>query len=326
MYHFGHLDKSQIEQLVEYNKKMYPSRAKTAKERIDFWLSRCENAYSDIIVVEKDNELYGQVFFSKMFVYNKGEREDSFWNFDLIVDEKLRKEERGLDLMQYYIKEYPEYYCTGSGPLAYRINLALGVKMLGEIRKYVGIVNPLWFVTAVFRGKVDVCKYPERVGKKWKRINSTAELHRLEQPYNADLFEIGRDGDFMNWRFFSGYHPYAVYVDDSTGDYFVVTTTVQKHITALVLVDFRCSLATKDGFEEIAKATRKIANKIYVPIVICGSSHTVIDAVLEEQNYKSIGRPRPIMGKKKFKDVKESIKDRSFAFVTLADSDGETSW
>lgn len=326
MYSIGRLDKTRIPQLVEYNKRAYTERAGKAQELIDFWLSRDDKAYNDIIVVERNNELYGQVFFSKMFFYYKGERIDSYWNFDLIVDEVLRKEERGLDLMQYYIKEYPEYYCTGCGPLAVKLNLALGVKMLGDIRKYVSIVNPLWFPTAVFRGKVDVSKYPEKIGKNWRKVGSVLEMPQLGKPYNENMLEIGRDNDFMCWRFFSGYHPYSVYVDGNTGDYFVLTTTVQKHITALVLVDFRCSLASKEAFDEIVKATNKVANHIHVPMVICGSSHSMIDSVLEKHHYKSVGRPRPIMGRKKFKDAKEAIKNRTFAFVTLADSDGETSW
>ena len=52
----------------------------------------------------------------------------------------------------------------------------------------------------------------------------------------------------------------------------------------------------------------------------------MIDSVLESHHYKSIGRPRPIIGTKKYKTDKEAIKNRAFAFVTLAESDGEITW
>lgn len=326
MYNFKHITPKDIPQLLEYNKKVYPERGEHIKPIIDFWLARHPEAVSDILVVEKASKFYGQEFYSKMSFYYKGIYEESHWCFDLIVDEDLRKDCVGLDFMQYAMGEYPNYYCTGSGPNALKLHLALGKQLLGDIRKYVGLVNPLWFTTSLFRGKVVKSKYPKTVDKLWRKVEFFDEMPKLKQPFNANLFEVGRDSEYLKWRFFNDFHPYVVYINDMTGDYFVVTTMVQKHITAIVLLDFRCSLDDVKVFEQIVKATHKIANKIHVPIAICGSSHAVIDCVLESHHYKSIGRPRPIIGTKKYMKEKEAINNRTFAFVTLAESDGEITW
>jgi hypothetical protein len=326
MYNFKHITYKEIPKLIEYNKQTYSERGGYTKSIIDFWVARHSEAVSDILTVEKDGKFYGQEFYSKMAFYYKGVYEESHWCFDLIVDQKLRKDCIGLDFMQYALEEYPNYYCTGSGPDAVKLHLALGKQLLGDIRKYVGLVNPLWLATSLFRGKIAKSKYPRTIDHVWRKVESFVEMPKLEQPFNVNLFEVSRDAEFFQWRFFNDFHPYVVYVNDTTGTYFVVTTIVQKHITAIVLLDFRCSLNDTKAFEQILKATHKLANKIYIPIVICGSSHTLIDRVLESNHYISIGRPRPIIGTKKYKGDKEAIKKRTFAFVTLADSDGEITW
>lgn len=327
MYKIRHLTQQDVPQLIKYNEKTFPDRGENAKKIIDFWLSRRENAIEDFIGVEKDGVFYGQELFSAMSAYYKGEYEEAQWGFDLVVDENLRKDAIGLDLMQYHMKEFPNQYCTGSGPLAVKLHLKLGRMLLGDIRKYVKIVNPLWIPFSAFRGKVPKEKYPKTIGNVWEKVECVEQLPEFPQPYNSDILEIGRDKEYLKWRFFSGFHPYAMYKNTNNNNYFVVTTTVQKHLTAIVLMDFRCSLGDSDGFSAIVKATNKLANKLYLPISICGSSHAVIDDVLEQNGYKSVGRPRPIIGKKKkYKAEKDFIQARTFTLVTLADSDGEVYW
>lgn len=327
MYKIRHITSQEIPQFVKYSEKAFPERGKEEKRIIDFWLARRENAFEDFVCVEKDGEFYGEVLFSAMSAYYRGEYEEAHWTFDLIVDKELRKDVVGLDLVRTPVKDYPNLYCTGSGPLAVKINLKMGRMLLGDIRKYVKIINPFRFFTAAFRGKIPAEKFPKTIENVWQKVENVEQLPDIPQPYNSDILEIGRDKEYMKWRFFSDFHPYAMYKNTTNNDYFVVTTTVQKHLTAIVLVDFRCSLKDSEGFRDIVKATHKLANKLFLPISICGSSHTTLDGVLENNGYMSIGRPRPIMGKKKkFKTEKEAIEARSFTLVTLADSDGEVYW
>lgn len=327
MYNIRHLTQQDVTQLIKYNEKAFPERGEEVKRIIDFWLARRENAIEDFICVEKDGVFYGEVLFSAMSAYYRGEYGESHWAFDLIVDEELRKDVIGLDLMLYPRKEYPDLYCTGSGPLALKMNLKMGGMLLGDIRKYVKIVNPLWVLTAAFRGKIQTKKFPKTIGNTWEKVENAEQLPDIPQPYNSDILEIGRDKDYMKWRFFCGFHPYAVYKNASNDDYFVVTTTVQKHLTVIVLMDFRCSLGDSEGFGAIVNATHKLANKLHLPISICGSSHASIDSVLEQNGYRSVGRPRPIIGRKKtYKAEKDAIEARTFTLVTLADSDGEIYW
>ena len=134
MYNFKHITYKEIPKLIEYNKQTYPERGGYTKSIIDFWVARHSEAVSDILTVEKDGKFYGQEFYSKMAFYYKGVYEESHWCFDLIVDQKLRKDCIGLDFMQYALEEYPNYYCTGSGPDAVKLHLALGKQLLGDIR------------------------------------------------------------------------------------------------------------------------------------------------------------------------------------------------
>ena len=67
-------------------------------------------------------------------------------------------------------------------------------------------------------------------------------------------------------------------------------------------------------------------SKLHLGMLIVGSSLKVVDYVLERHGFKSVGRPRPVMGLVKVKEYKEIINSREFLFTTFADSDGETNW
>ena len=109
-------------------------------------------------------------------------------------------------------------------------------------------------------------------------------------------------------------------------NYFVLRTIVKKGITALVLVDFRCNMQCEEEIELMLRAVKKIMRKMWLAILICGSSHLMLDKKLESFHMYLVGRPRPFIGRISYKERKEDIKNRQFALVTLADSDGETLW
>lgn len=323
------LTKTDLQQLQEYNKKIYPDKVITAKEYLDFWLNRNERAIDQCLILrEVDGSIHGQVLASEMSYYYKQDRINTVWLFDLIVDEKLRKDGWGIDVLLACMDKHPRSCSTGSGPTALPIHLKMGNKMLGEIRKYVGLANPFCMITSPFRGNIRAEKFPSSVttnGKTFRKL-SREEMPDLTKPYNDNLFEIVRDKEFLQWRYFNDLHSYAFYKDEQSDDYFVVRTTILKHITIMLLVDYRCDMRNGNSFENIYQATKRVMSKLHIGLMIVGSSLKVVDDVLEHHCFKSVGRPRPVIGFVKVKDRKADIEARNFLLCTFADSDGETNW
>ena len=91
------------------------------------------------------------------------------------------------------------------------------------------------------------------------------------------------------------------------------------------LVDYRCNISDSN-IEIIYEAVKKVTKKLRLPVIVWGSTLAGVDKALERHHFKSIGRPRPVLGFLKCKDRLKDIENRNFALVTLADSDGETNW
>lgn len=317
-----------IELLAKYNERMFPQRGAFATKYIKFLFSKAEYEYLNSVVIDNNGEIQGQSIASSMQFFYNGEMFDGVWGMDLIINEELRKEAYGLDLMALYRKKHKNRFSTGAGPVAVKIHLALGNKWLGEIRKYIGVVNLLGLTTSFLRGVVSPNKFPQSVKVKDSIFTrrSVEEVEWRNTPFNNTLWEPARDNSYMRWRFSNKLHEYAIYKDATSDNYFVLRTIVKKGVTAVVIVDFRCNLQQEGELSIILQAVKKIMRKMWLAILICGSSHANIDQQLERAYMKSIGRPRPIIGKTSYKDRKDDIKNRRFALVTLADSDGETLW
>lgn len=314
--------------LLNYNDKVFPERTGVSETYIMFLFSKSSQEYKNSVLIDHNGMVRGQMLASSMQFFYGGEVFNSYWAYDLIVDEELRKDAYGLDLIMLYNRVNKVNFSTGSGPTALKLHLALGSKWMGEIRKYVGIGNLLGLPTSLFRGVVSPSKFPQTVnvdGTIFARC-SADEIEWNSTPFNNTLWEPTRDNHYMRWRFSSLLHEYAIYRNAESGNYFVLRTIVKKGITALVLVDFRCNLNQSREFCAILQAVRKIMRKMWLAILICGSSHAEVDRQLERMCMRSIGRPRPIIGRANYKDRKEDIANRNFALVTLADSDGETLW
>lgn len=321
-------EKSDFEQLCLFNERMYPNKATNAREYISFWLSKSPVEINEnIVVVDESGIIYGQNLFSTSSYFHDGEVRHVVWGFDLIVDPAIRDGSWGPDLMMFGKRMKREGMSTGANPPAVKLNLKLGSKYAGEIRKYVGLVGLKGVVSSFFKGLVSFDRYPGKiiVGTKVFELISKDRLPDNTLPYNKDIVEICRDKDFLKWRFFNDLHYYAFYFCAENNNYFVVRTTVKKHITMMVLVDYRCDVENEDQLDTIIKAVKKVAYTIGVPYLFCGSSLSSMDSVLEKHHLKSVGRPRPILVSKKMTLNQEAIETRNFIFVTLADSDGETS-
>lgn len=324
------LAEKDIPNLYSFNNRIYPEKKISAQDYIDFWFSQSPEEYKKTLVIVDDNgQICGQNIISSMSYFYNGETIDTVWGFDLIVDEDLRHSGWGADLLWHYKTSYPKAVSTGSGPAALPINLKLGNKYLGEIKKYIGIANPLHSFSSIYRGFVKIDDFPVNIsvrGENFEKVKLYDDLPVLTDPYNPQLFEPCRDKDYLRWRFFNKLHQYAFYKSTTCNDYFVLRTIIIKKVTLLLLVDYRCNLQGEEGFRNIMNAVLKVAKALRLGIVSTGSSLAIIDRVLESKHFHAIGRPRPFIGFVKCKERKADIEARNFGLITFADSDGETNW
>lgn len=323
------LEASEINDLYSFNKLVFSERYEPNKI-IDFWFGKNKNEHSLSVVLKRGSkEICGQSLFSSMNYFYKNCSYKGEWGFDYIVREDKRKDGYGIDIMDFVLKnkEVP-IFANGSGPMALKIELKMGYNWLGEIKKYIGIVNPIYILTSFSRSSIPLNRFPSTIRVKDKTFSFTREknLQDNTKPFNDNLLEFERDRSFLNWRFYSGLHEYAVYKNDEGNDYFVLRTIVKKHITCMALIDYRCNFSNQDSFKIILKAAKRVTCKLRLSVLIIGSSLKSIDILLEKQYFKAFGRHRPIISSKYFKEEKEIIKNREFVLTTLADSDGEVNW
>lgn len=318
-----------IPQLYEFNHRMYPERT-NYKEIVDFWISKGPNEVNNIVVtVDDDGIIRGQQFFSSMAYFRNGIEVESTWAFDLIVDEELRSGSHGFSLMWRCKKEHPNSMSSGSNDISLPINLKIGNKHIGDLKKFVGISNPIWLCTSVFRGNVESSSFPMEIaanGNTFKKIPDTTGIPVYSKSFNPHLIDFSRNKEFLSWRFFNDLHDYVLYKSETTDDYFVVRTIVKHHITALVLVDYRCRLTSDISFRAIMESFIRLASKLKIFMLIVGSSLSVIDNVCLDYHMKSVGRDRPILGMIDCDNPDEQRLKRNFVCLTLADSDGDITW
>jgi len=321
------LTTTDLEKLYAFNQKIYPERKIPYKDYIDFWLSKSEDEIGlNLILVDESNDIHGQILSSSMSYFYKGEKHDSLWGFDFIVEESLRKDNWGVDFLIKRNSLFPVSFGTGVAPKALKIHLLLKYYQLGNILKFVGISNPLWLLSSIGRGIIPPSKYPIEVkvnNYRYQRI-SCDDFPDVSTPYNNDFWEPSRDKSYMRWRFSNRLHEYAIYKDVASNDFFVVRTVSFKHVTVLMLVDYRCDMATPDSLSRIIRAVKKITNRIHISVIVVGSSLGKVDEVLQKHHFYKTGNPWPIIGRMNVKECKNNIENRNFAFVTFADSDGET--
>lgn len=317
------LEESDLPALIEYGMKIYPERISYYKRLINFYFKGRMKGMTGALAIIKDGKICGQTFHLSTEMWFRREKLDTCWGLDLIIDEDLRKKAVGTDLILASKKAYPSSAAVGSGPLALKINLTMGFKLIGEVRKYVGITSIPMLPIYLLSSKK---KFPQEI--KGYRLISKQEDFSCKDYFNEDIIEIGRDKEFIFWRYYTPeFRQYYVYQKES-GIYFVVRQIKYKGIKMLALIDFRCDLSTDIEFRSMFSVIRKLAYMMHLPFILCGSSHKNIDKVLEATGMKSIGRPRPVIIRNEYNRVIDQgrVSNRDFILVTLADSDGEVSW
>lgn len=313
-----------IPELIRFGEEVFPERKKNYGDIIHFVMdNRIQGYTGGVILVDDDKMIKGQSLFTAADLWFEGEKVSTAWGYELIVDEKLRDNAWGIEILLASRKLFPGTCATGSNPMALKLNEKLGCKLIGEIRKYV-------IPSSIFRLPINLLpskrRFPNKVNH-FVLIKSVDDIKNREY-YNKSLIEGGRDNRFLKWRYFTpGFKNYHLY-QDSKGNWFVVRKIKYKNIGMLLVSDFRCELEGVESFNILFKAVKNLANKMRIPLILFGSSHKFVDEVLEKNHGKSIGRPRPIIVSKQLKKWinEERRTKREFCLITFGDSDGEWNW
>lgn len=327
----------QKKEFYNFNSRSFPERGLFNQKLINFRYFNTLNSGNfidnNIIALDDKNQICGQVLYHPANYFFGNKLHNMEWSFDLYVDPDKRSDSVGLQLFEFAkANKVGSIFATGVGEKALRIEKFFGFNVIGYLKKYYKIVNPVYLLSGLLRAKnIKTSKFPSQViieNKIFKKID-LKYLWNEEYPYNKELLEFERSIDFMRWRFYSEEFNYSVYqnIDQPKTvkpTYFVVRTVKIKRITSLVIVDYRYDTSLAEDFGLLLKAAQKIASILLLPIVVTGSSLQISDRILDLLKFKVTGKDRPIICNiRDYKQSKEEIINRNFIFTTLADSDGE---
>jgi hypothetical protein len=310
--------------LIAFNKEVYPKRKQRFVEQLmDF---RYKNRMSDFcnnFILTDGNQIYGQSLCSSLSYYFENQIKHGFWGFDFFVKKDKRRDGFGIDMMEAITSMGSEQWGTGVSDEALKIDLYLGYKLVGELKKYFRLQNPFCWIVSLFKN-YSKAKYPQFISKfscvDRNNVPSYTEI------FNDGLVEFVRGTNFLTWRFFDVPHHYAFYKDNDSDDYFVVRVIKKMGFAILVIVDYRCDLSHPLSFTSIIDATRELAKKLNCSFILTSSTLRVSDDLLEKISFKVLGKNRVMISTMVKKEHLDKIKRREFALVTLADSDGEILW
>ncbi|RZJ65395.1 MAG: hypothetical protein EOO50_13815, partial [Flavobacterium sp.] len=276
-------NREEDKKFIAFNETIFPERGELNRKLTDFRYFNPMNPKSDtsgnVVATDDDGKLIGQALYHKTDFFFDGNRASSEWGFDFFVVPERRNDLVGVHILQYVKANKPNVFAAGLGEKALKLQKMLGYNVIGYLKKYVKIIHPFFLPFGLLRAtNLKSGSYPKIIGKGeslFERI-SLDELWNSESPYNENLIEFARDESFLKWRFYSKNFNYAVYRQvGSSGNpiYFALRTVKIKGITGLVLVDFRYDVKKPEQFSLIVSSAKKIATKMWLPILVTASSH-----------------------------------------------------
>jgi hypothetical protein len=309
--------------LISFNKEAYPKRKHFVEQLMDFRYKNRMTDFCNNFILTDGKQIYGQSLCSSLSYYFENQIKHGFWGFDFFIREDKRRDGFGIDMMETITGMGTEQWGTGVSDEALKIDLYLGYKLVGELKKYFRLQNPFCWIFSLFKNYSKV-KYPEFISKfSYVDRNNIPSYAKI---FNEGLVEFVRDTNFLSWRFFDVPHTYAFYKHSDSDDYFVVRVIKKMGFAILVVVDYRCDFAYPLSFASIIDAARKLAEKLKCSFILTSSTLRVSDDLLKKKSFKILGKNRVMVSTMAKKEHLDKIKRREFALVTLADSDGEILW
>ncbi|MDR2119197.1 MAG: GNAT family N-acetyltransferase [Tannerellaceae bacterium] len=334
-------NESDYDRLIAFNEQVFPERNIEAKVLMDYRFKKREKSgYEECVIVTDEKEILGQVLFTSTYATYKGVDYNGTFYMDTMVRADQRKYGYGLSLMSESIKTDRQQWSAGSTEFQIKRRLKLGMRIIGFRKLYVKLNNPLLLF-------VKAGSFPKNIASFF--LLSKEEIMDLPDTFNRELFEFGRNKDFIQWRFFEAPHVYYLYKSENNNDYFVVRIIKKEGISMLCLCDYRCNFTEKDDFSNIIQVVKRLAQRVNIPFTITSSSLKASDEVLKKNGFIGIAdnnvtylfnyiRKKLFNKRPKGKDAvvfaynmdeiidQERIDMRGYTLITLADSDGELLW
>lgn len=305
-------------QLRHYLQVTFPTYSEAY---IDYCLDRSNERIPSKMVINESGNVVGCHLYYCTKACICGEVIDTQWGHDTYLDKEYRAE-MGLDLM--LLTHSIKGFGLGLTDVNEKLQKKLKKVFFQGTNNYYTITWSIFLTPfqRAFHTRPNLFdKEYISVGEYvFKRVYDASEITIPNDGFwfkkERDIDFI-RDADFINQRFIKNkVHNYEVYAfqDNGITSYFVVRTSMFLGLPVLLLSDFRYFGGQDDLAEIILKATKKIAakSKIGVVIILCG------DELMDKAIKKGIYRARPY-------DFVSSMRVKSDMtyIVTGADSDGD---
>jgi hypothetical protein len=307
--------------LIEFNEKVYSNRKAGVETLFNFRYKNRMSDFCENVILTDEKEIFGQNLVCSASCYVNDLKYNGFWSMNTIVRDDMQGGGYGKKILQKVMDTDIPYWGTGVSDVALKMYLKQKFyKYMGELKKYICLMNPFSVLLSPLL-KLSLIKYSQHTNN--FSLLEKEQVIGYNRSFNSDIAEFCRDTDFLHWRFFEAPCKYAFYKNNFDDSYFVVRVIKKKGILILSVVDYRCSFSNKFSFEEIIKATKKLALKIHCPFVLFSSTLKITDNVLENMRFKRIGRDRPMVSTLVTEEDATKINKREYVLVNFADSDGD---
>ncbi len=278
-----------------------------------------------VLLSYKDGKIVGQSLLNPFEWHFNGKTRRDYLGNDWYLMEKYRGA-MGSALAMQTLKDRPYYFGIGFSEMAERVWKYLGVRKIGNAKKFVWLRNPLKLRKLIrHSGSPEGAplKTPKRVAYKGITFLLAERPVHWKENYWKDTLQFSHTAEFVRWRFFDSPRKYHFYISEDKSSYFVLRKSFLKGLNLLLLVDYRVPFQDERAFDSIAKIAKKVAKANRLDGVFVVSSHAFFDNMLKKNFFIDIRGKGLIMTNAEIDAPAEKMRKRELIYATMADSDVE---
>jgi len=334
----SHLKFSQVREFLNFNNEVFRNRRDVKRRFLWHFFGNPfleDKLNPHIFICYKENKgIIGQFLLNPFEWHFRGKTKRGYWGVDYVVLEDYRGFS-GAMLAAKAIRDSDSYFTIGPSPTALDISLALGTRILGTLKKFLWVRNPISISLiainlaidnsqSLFHAKTKDNPFPSVLminGFEFRLIN---ELKIFEESHWNNTIESSRPLKFLKWRFFNDYKKYYFYMAESKNStYFVVRKCYWRGLRLLVIVDYRVIQGDNSSWKSILQASKILAKETNCDGVITMSSHRFFDKELKSSFFLECGKEGRLISNIDIDVSDDAIKNRSIVYSTMADCDGD---
>lgn len=275
-----------FEELILFNKEMYPDRHHTAEFfKYRYLNEKTPGKLSDVVIAKWDDQIIGQ----RMVLQNKVALNEKIYDCNWVNDMIVKPEFRGKGVANGLVKKlteiYPSFSSLNTVEQSIKMYEKIGSKRINKLKLYIKPLNFLSFSSFLTKlmlkketakqSQLPKIDYPG-LSNEFSRIHNSSEIVNQNYNWNNDWIESLRTQDVIDWRFFYKPDVYGFYqlnhpTKQKNPAYFIVRPIFWKGMNCLMMVDARYNIGSGDDLL-IAKATKKIAKKNRFDAILWGTT------------------------------------------------------